>query len=248
MYRRVFSAFVLILSAIAPASAFAGGLSVGVGVDASLDLPDPKGTMSYSKGFAGGGLMIPVRYDLSDFASFRATVRTAFAPGHDRVSWGTPIPSTSADEPDEVRRASTEHWAMLAAGGLTIGLEAATKETGLSPYFGVETGPVLVNTYHSFDSLSETEQHPLLRDFTTEELQSTGTIEPFTSQLALLTDLHAGVRSRGESGLGFWAEAGYATAFLKAKALTRTLPEYNARRDPYGWNALRLGFGVQFAM
>lgn len=241
MYR----AFLLMLSAIVPTSALAGGLSVGVGLDASVDMPDPKATMSYSKGFAGAGLMIPVRYDLSDYASFRATVRTAFAPGHDRVSWGTPIPSTS-DAPDEVRVASTEHWAMLAAGGLTIGLEAATKETGLSPYFGVETGPVLVNTYHSFGADSGTST--LLSELTPEEQASSGTIEPFTSQLTLLTDLHAGVRTRGESGVGFWAEAGYAAAFLRAKPLPNTKAELNAQRDPYGWNALRLGVGVQFAM
>ncbi len=242
MYR----AFFLILSAIVPASALAGGLSVGVGVDASVDLPDPKGTMSYSKGFAGAGLMIPVRYDLSDYASFRATVRTAFAPGHDRVSWGTPVPSTSVDQPSEVRHASTDHWAMLAAGGLTVGLEAATKESGLSPYFGVETGPVLVNTYHSFDADSGTST--LLSELTEDELKNPSTIEPFTSKLTLLTDLHAGVRTRGESGMGFWAEAGYATAFLKAQPLPHTKEILNAQRDPYGWNALRLGFGVQFAM
>ena len=246
MYRGVFSAFVLTLFAVAPATARADGLSVGVGIDASLDMPDPKGTMSYSKGFAGVGLMIPVRYDLSDFASFRATVRTAFAPGHDRVSWGTPIPSTSATEPAEVRHASVEHFALLAAAGLTVGLEAATKETGLSPYFGVETGPVLVNTYHSFDADSGTSD--LLKDLTPEQQASSGTIEPFTSKLTLLTDLHAGVRTRGESGVGFWAEAGYAAAFVGAQHLKNTPDAINAQRDPYGWNALRLGFGVQFAM
>lgn len=234
----------LLFATLCPALASAGDLSVGVGLGVSQDLPD---VQTFGKFSVGPALQIPVRVGLGDRASFRAALVVDNANGHDRLTWGVPIPSVDPNTPAEARYSSEEHSAYMVAAGLTVGLEASAMAKGWTPFVGVDAGPQLANTYHS--KLGEpTHTEPLLGSLSTDELKNGNTIDPYTSQIAWLTDLRAGVHGPLSGGLDLWVETGYSNAFLGAKALQKTPPAISARREAYGYNAVRLAVGVSFAL
>lgn len=223
----------------------AGELSLGVGVEGGLDLADRQGSEAWASFGPGLGLALPVRYSLGERADLRATVRGNLASGADRVTWQDQVPGVEGAVP--VQYASEEHWAMQVGAGLTVGLDTRLKDEGLQPYLGAELGPFWVLNYHSFGASSGTQA--LLSEYSDEELANANTVEPHTSTLTLWTDLHAGGRlPLGDGGLDLWFETGYSTAFVGARPLTRTDPAISAQREAYGWNAIRLGVGVAFAL
>jgi hypothetical protein len=111
----------------------------------------------------------------------------------------------------------------------------------VAPYLGADLGVAWVGTFHSFGGPTE-----VLLDPEQNNLESGSNIDPWTSQATFVTDLHGGVDLPVGERVALWVETGYSVAFLNSRELRKTPPELDATRDPYGWNAFRIGAGVSF--
>ena len=183
--------------------------------------------------------MIPVWWEVTPAARFRATARADLSMGSDRVTWGA-----GTIGGDEVRLYDDDHLAVLVATSLTAGAEVVVPAQSLAPYLGAELGVAWIGTYHSLDGATAS----ALLDPEQNELDSAGNIDPYTGQATWRTDVHAGVQPSLSESSSFWLEAGYSLAFVGEEALKKTPSELDARRSPYGYNALRLGVGLAFAL
>jgi len=221
-----------------PARSFAaepGDLSLGVGAALAIDLPDPasKGDAKFAP---GPSLQVPFRWTVVPLARARLDLRVDLATGTDTVRWT----ETVDGEPVEVQ--STGHFAMFVAVGLSAGVDFLIPVKGkVAPYLGADLGVAWVGTFHSFDGATQ-----VLLDPEQNDLDDPNNIDPYTTQWAPLTDLHGGVDVPLSAGVALWVETGYSVAFLNARDLRKTPPELDATRDPYGWNAFRIGTGVSF--
>ena len=223
----------LSIAVLAASSARAEEVRVGVAATLATDLPDPV-SGEYARFGPGPGVQVPVWVELAPWALLRATVRGDLGVGSDRVSWKREI------DGEPVRFYDDEQFAMFVAGGLTLGPEVVFPMNGaVTPYLGAEAGGAWVGTYHSFGGPTA-----LLIALDQNDLQDAGNVDPYTSQLTVLTEVHIGL------GLGtddrYWAELGYSAAWLGASDLRKSPPALAARRAPWGWNAIRLGVGVRF--
>jgi hypothetical protein len=217
----------------------AAGSSFGVGLGASVDLPDPERRTTIPPALV---LNVPLRIDVSESARIRASFDAAFTRGLDTVSW------KRGDE----GRIGFESDAFFGSGALLVGPEVSMPtESGWSPYFGASAGVALAVTAHScwgngtVADNCEDRGLPDLRDlfdpahYTLDELQDENTVNPFSRQLVLATDLAVGVASDL-----LWFEAGYGVRFVGAGKLRRGMPGIDLRREAYSWNAFRLMVGV----
>lgn len=224
---------VLTLGSVARADT--GDVSIGFGAALAMDLPDPV-SKDYARFGPGPSVQIPVRWSVAPNANIRVNARADMGTGSDRVTWARHING------EEVRFYAEDHWAMLLAGGLTAGPELLLPVGGgLAPYLGAGAGVAWVGTYHALGTESD-----MLLDPAQNDLQDPGNVDPYTSQAAFLTDLTLGATTRGDTAL--WFEAGYSNAWVGARRLTKTIPEFDARREAYGWNAARVGLGVAFTL
>jgi hypothetical protein len=215
----------------------AAEVTVGAGLAVAADLSD-RVSAEHTDFGPGPSLQVPVRVALSEHVSFRATGRADLGFGSDRVSWGQVVNGTP------VRFYDDDHWAMLAALALTGGVEVELPGAlPVTPYLGAELGAAWVGTYHSLGGETQ-----LLLDPAENDLQNPSNIDPYTNQSAVLTDLHAGLSRGFSSRLGGWVEGGYSVAFLSARTLQKAPTDLEARREAYGWNALRLGVGMCVAL
>lgn len=222
------------LTAAVAAPAAAAEIDLGVGAALALDLPD-RASKDYASFGPGPSLLVPLRVGLTEHARLRSTLRADLGFGSDRVTWGVEV------DGQQLRVASEDHWAMLAAAGLTVGPEVSLPVSGpVVPYLGAELGAAWVGTYHAFGP-----DAAILLDPDQNELDNPKNVDPYTTQLALLTDLHAGVSLGAGDGVGGWAELGYSAAYLGARTLNKSPAEIDARREAYGWNPLRLAAGVR---
>jgi hypothetical protein len=218
-----------------PVAAMAGDLDIGVGAALSMDMPDPV-SKSYAQFGPGPSVQVPIRYGLTSVARLRATVRADLGVGADRVTWGQWVDGS------EQRFYDDDHFAMFLASGLTLGPEVSIPLGGpIEPYFGAEGGIAWVGTYHSFGGVTRPLMDPKVND-----LNSAGNVDPYTSQFAFLSEVHLGAMTTG--AVGGWFELGYSMAFVGEADLSKTLQSFNARRSAYGWNAIRLGAGVNFRL
>jgi hypothetical protein len=226
----------LALSGVALA-AETGDMGVGVGVAMAADLPD-KVSKEYAKFGPGPSLQIPFRYQVAPLARFRASARFDLGVGSNRVHWEQEVNG------EDVTLYSDDHWAMFVAGGLSVGADFLLPvDSPLIPYLGAEGGVAWVGNYHSFSGSTQ-----VLLDPEQNDLDDSSNIDPWTGQLTLLTEVHLGGDFALSEGLDLWVETGYSVAFLNARELRKTPEELNATRDPWGWNTLRIGAGVVFAL
>lgn len=226
----------LTVSCALSAAALAAEVDLGVGAALALDMPD-RTSKDYARFGPGPSLQIPVRVGLSDYARLRSTLRADFGFGSDRVTWGLEVDGVP------LRMASDDHWAMLAAAGLTVGPEVVLPLSGsVRPYLGAEAGGAWVGTYHAFGPEAE-----ILLDPEQNELDNPKNVDPYTTQLAFLTDLHLGA-TVGTEGVGGWFELGYSAAFLGARPLNKAPESLDAQREAYGWNPIRLAAGVRIPL
>lgn len=217
-----------------PAPPARAPLEVGLGAGVSLDLPDRGGPTRLGP---GAGLEIPVRLPLTPHASLRARARLDYGgAGHDRVSWAVPV------DGELVRFHHDDHFTLLLAAGATVGPELTIPlDAPVQPYVAVGAGLAWLGTYHSFGGDTAHLLDPAQND-----LDDPTNIDPYTSQLAVLTEAGVGLRTTGRTRL--WGELGYTNAWAAARPLARTPAELDARREPYGWNALRVAAGVAWSL
>ncbi len=231
------SAFLLLSIFTAPAHA---GVSVGAGVALSADLADSAALDPTGEGYTsfgvGPSLQIPIRLELTPMARLRLTARADYASGSDRVTWtegGTHFYDIDG------------HEAFLAAGALTLGPELVVPgDLPVTPYLSAGAGMAWVGTYHSFTD-------PALVDIIqpdASDLSGSGSLDPYTAQPCFIADLGLGVERDLSEGLALWVEVGYSVAFVDKRPLVKTIPQYQAMRSAYGWNALRGGIGVAFRL
>lgn len=233
---RVLSCTALLLAPGAPALAETGDVSIGIGAAVGMDLPDPV-SREYARFGPGAGLQVPVRWSVAPNANVRFNGRADFGGvGTDRVTWAQHI------DGETVRFYAQDHWAMMLAGALTAGPELVFPVgSGLAPYLGAAAGVSWVGTYHALG-----EESLVMFDPAQNDLGDPKNVDPYTSQAAFITDLTLGAMTRGTTS--FWFEAGYSNAWVGARTLQKTIPELDARREAYGWNAARLGLGLSWAL
>lgn len=211
-------------------AAYAGALGVGVGVGAIKDMPDARGRFG-----VGPSLQIPVRYEVAPRAFLRADLQAAFATGHDRLTWGREIDGS------EVRFYSDDHWSLVTSGAVMVGADVLLP-ADLPVYVGVQAGVAMVNNYHALGGTSAA----VLLDPDQNEIGDTGNIDPSSSAIVPVSAFHVGAWLPMGDAVHLWGEVGYMVAFLGAKPLSKTPSGLDARREPFGWNPLRVVVGVSF--
>lgn len=229
----------LVLAALlaVPVVAQASPVSIGANVGVSTDFADASGT-AFS---VAPQLAIPVRIAVGKYGAVRITPRADFGFGRDRVSWGRYV------DGQEVRVYSDGHKAFLASASLSVGAEGyAPVSEKFQPFIGGSGGLAWIGTYHSFAGQEEASQ--ALLDGDQNKLGDPTNVDPFSSQVALLTDLYGGGRLVLNDKLALFLELGYSFAFVPSTPLRKTPAELNAVRDAYGWNALRGGIGFSYTL
>ena len=226
-----------VLLGLAPSAVLASDASIGVDAGVAIDCAD-RVSGDYAGFKPGPTLGIGFRYQLTSLTRARATLRGAFEQGTDRITWNRTI------DGEEVRFYDDDHFTMLVGVGLTAGLDVMVPgDLPVTPYLGGSVGGVWVGTYHSLGGDTQ-----ILLDPTQNDLDSESNIDPYTSQMAFISELRLGVQREFGDTVALWFETGYSVAFLGARPLKKTPVELDARREPYGWNSIRLGLGVSFSL
>ena len=224
-----------------PAAAAAGPLSFGLGVGGNLDLPDEQSGANVRFG-PGASLLVPIGYELSPSARLRINLRADIATGQDEVSWRR----FSGDEAIVVM--SDDHWSMLTLGGVSAGLDISPPNSlPFEPYGGAELGLAWVGTWHSF-GVSEAGTDTTILFGSDNDLDDPNNIDPYATNLALVTGLNVGIDVPVSSGLDVFVETGYSVAFLSQSPLRKTPDALDAQRESFVWNTLRVQAGVSFSL
>lgn len=210
-------------------AALAGGVSVGVGVGATKDLPDAHGKFGF-----GPELQIPVKFEVTQKTFLRVDLQAGFATGRDRVTWGREV------DGEEVRFYSDEHWTLVTHGQLVVGADVMLP-IDFPLYLGLQAGAAMIGNYHALGGTSA----DVLLDPSQNDIGDPGNIDPFSQALVPVSAVHVGTKVP-LGALDLWGEVGYTVAFLGAKPLAKTPSELGAMREPFGWNPLRLVVGVSF--
>ena len=212
--------------------------TVGVELAGHTDLGD---ATQATTGFSGLSFGVPVRISVSDAARVRLTPRFDFGGGRDQVSWA----SGEAVNGETFRYYADSHQANMQAIELMAAAEVDLVHSGsVRPFLSAGLGVGAVSHHHAFGGADSPETVPLLLPADA----GGATQDPRTQQLAWLSELRVGARMEMSEGLALGAHIGYSTAFLGARTLKDTAPEFEARRDAYGWNALRVGLAAHFAL
>jgi len=223
---------------LVPAPALATDVSVGAQAGVSIDLPDP--TSSDHTAFSPGpSLTVPVRVGLAPGAYLRAALRADMGVGSDRVSWA------ASRGGEDVRIASSDHWAMLTAASLVVGLEGRIEdELPVEPLLGFGVGGAWVATWHSFGPSDDGTDTTFLLDPEQNDLNDPNNRDPYAMSFTPMVDVYVGGALPLSDALEVGLEIGYSVAFLPDAALQSAPPDIDARRDAFGWNALRIQVGA----
>jgi len=226
----------LALAACALPARAAAPVRLGFGLDLVSDPADVVDGLSQSRAGTGTGLRVPLRVGLGGAASLRATLQSSLTRGQDRVEW--------SEQDGAVRYYSDEHWTLVNDSALLLGPELELGQSSkLRPYLAAQVGAGLVTNWHSFHDASAVLLDPNQGD------PSQGSyIDPWTRQLAPMTDLCAGLRLAPTRPVAIEVEAGYTISFLDEVALHKARPELGAIRTAYGLNAIRLGLAATFTL
>jgi hypothetical protein len=217
--------------------------SLGLGLAFVQDLPDAADGDSALIG-PGISLQVPVRIELTSNANIRVGGRLDHAGGGlqrgdgckslDVVSW-----DVGFQQGEAIRAGEYADCGWLVAGGVTVGPEVVVPVSGVfRPFLGGGLGPAAVANFHD---IGRTELMGPQNDLT-----NPNNLDPWTLRGVLLIDAAAGLMV-GDKVSG-WAEVGYSTAWVGRARMHRSFEPLNVSREPYSWNALRLGAGIAFPL
>ena len=208
---------------------------MGVQVGGVYDFADQASGEHTNFGF-GPTLALTYRLHFAEFARARFGLQSHLATGSDRVTWQVEV------DGEPMRLHSDEHFAMVVGAGVTAGFDVMVpKEMAITPYFGGDVGVSWFGTYHSLGGETQ-----VLLDPEQNDLDNPNNVDPYTSQFAWVTEFHFGLEKDFGDRVLVHFETGYQMAFLDSQPLKKASEGYDARREAYGWNALRLGLGVAF--
>lgn len=224
-----------------------GDISIGVGAGVAFDLPDRASTLqagdpvrTVRTGFGPGPLLrIPFRWQVAPLARVRVDADLSLATGQDVVTWTQQIDGEPVDFFD------ADHFTMALSAGLSVGADlfVPVGDALIAPYLGADLGGGWMGVYHSFGGRTQ-----VLLDPEQNDLENPNNVDPYTSQAVFLSELHAGAEVAAGTGLAVWLEAGYSVAFVPARDLKKTPTGLNARREPFGYNAVRIAVGLNFSL
>lgn len=228
-----------LLSALASGPAWAGpDVSVGLAAGVAVDMKDAASEGQTRLG-AGAEVRVPVRVQLLDALALRADLRLASGSGVDQLTWtaavdGVPIRFTDEDA----------HLAILGGLGAELGLEAQIPLKGRArPYLFGEVGVLGVGMFHAMRGGTA-----ILLDPTQNDLGNPRNLDPYTLQAALDAGLGAGLLVRAGERVEIRVELGYSSAFVGPRALEKTAPEQEARREAFAYNPLRAVVGLSWRL
>lgn len=220
-----------IAACLIAAPALAAEVSVGLMGGVNIDLPD-KQSKGYAKIKPGPMVVVPIRWHATDLVAVKGSLRFDMAGGTDRVTWSQWV------DGQDMRFFDDDSAAVLGGFGASLGAELHLPlEWVVRPYGGAEIGVMGVGVWHTLGSESE-----VIYDSSTG-----GAVGPSTMQAAVVTDVHVGARLVFGK-VSIMAELGYASSYLPAKKLAKTLVELDARREALGWNAFRAGAGFAISL
>ena len=215
----------LVLGLAGPAKA---GVEVGIGLDATMDLPDSGIDVPESHMGPGIALRLPTRVRLRDRVAIRVEPSMGLSWGQDRVEW------LAYEEMVPVY--SDSHSTILSTVGLLAGPEISPwPDASTAPYMGASFGFLLARHWHHFDGQEER----LLG-----LAGGGGGVHPYTDQLAPVVDVHGGLRLEIGERLAMEVEAGYNVAFMREARLAQAPTALEAVRTAYGLNQLRMGINL----
>jgi hypothetical protein len=152
--------------------------------------------------------------------------------GRDVISWEVSRdPRLQSSRRHEAQRAF--YTSLAATAGPEVRLPV---EGSVVPFFAAGLGLGLAGTFHS------DLQRPDLFDpgvYTADDLKNPRVLSPYALQPALAGDLVLGLSSGP-----MWFELGYQLQYLGSARLRGSPASLDARREPFGWNTLRLSVGV----
>jgi hypothetical protein len=218
-------------------------VTVGVGAGLGLEMPDSSssfGLLADCNPETGKAcapvfhLLVPVRVPLTTHTGLRIGATGVFGVGRDVITWEV---SRDPRLPVEDQRRHEIVRAFFTSLAATVGPEVRLPVEGnVVPFFATGVGFGFAGTFHS------DLQRPDLFDsevYTAEDLQNPRVLSPYALQPALAGDLALGVTTGP-----VWFELGYQLQYLGSTRLRRTPDSLLARREAFGWNALRLSVGV----
>jgi hypothetical protein len=215
----------------------AADMSMGVQLGGVADLADAV-SKEHTQFGVGPSFGLMYRIKLANYARLRAGVHSHLATGNDRVTWEVEV------EGENVRLYDQDHFSMAVGVAFTAGFDVMIpKDLPITPYFGVDVGGMWMGTYHSFSGDTQ-----VLLDPSQNDLDDPKNVDPYTSQLAWLTEFHLGLEKTFGERVFMNFEVGYQMAYMSEQPLKKAPEVYDARREAYGWNAVRfaLGAGVMF--
>ncbi|MFK7931811.1 MAG: hypothetical protein AB8H79_26780, partial [Myxococcota bacterium] len=191
----------------------------------------------------GPSLSIPLRVKLAPSAYLRTTLRADMGVGSDQVSWDARVGS------EDLRLSANDHWAMMTAASLTVGLEGrVSEEWAVQPLGGVAAGLAWVGTWHSFGPSEGGYDTTFLLDPSQgNDLSDPNNRDPYATAFTPMVDVHVGLAAPLSDKVEAIGEIGYSVAFLSDTELVKAPPALNVRRDAFGWNALRVQVGASFS-
>ncbi|HMV70229.1 MAG TPA: hypothetical protein PKA64_25535, partial [Myxococcota bacterium] len=161
------------------------------------------------------------------------------ASGVDQLTWSGSIDGIPLRFED-----AEGHLAILGGLGAEAGLEAQVPLRGpVRPYAYGELGLLGVGMFHAMR-----DETAVLLDPTQNDLGNPRNIDPYTLQAVFDAGLGGGVRVSAGERVEIRVELGYGSAFVGPRALRKTAPEQEARREAFAFNPLRAVVGLSWRL
>jgi len=211
--------------------------SVGLGLAFVRDLGD----RAEPGADVGPGLSVlaPLRLSLTPAASLRVTPRLDAATGGGAPGEGrglcNALDSVSWQVTPDARSIAPTDCGWLFAAGVTVGPEVRwPPDATVQPTLAVGVGLLGVLNVHRLEQGELTQRDPSLTR-----------VDGWSLAAAWLTEVDLGILVGRERA--WFAEVGYAAAWVPRASLRRSVEALDVAREPFGYNAVRLSTGIAWS-